>query len=134
MNKVLLIGNLGAAPEVKESKGVTFCRFSLATNERWKDRSGQPRERTDWHTVVAFSGLAKSLRRLEKGAQVAVDGKLRVRRYEKDGETRYAVEVHADAIQFLSKRHPGHAPEPDEMGLGKHDEHQPGLDDDEIPF
>ncbi len=139
MNKVLLTGNLGAAPEVKESKGVTFCRFSLATNERWKDRAGRPQERTDWHQVVAFGGLAKSLRSLEKGAKLGVEGKLRVRRYEKDGETRYAVEVHADEIEFLNRRHRDHEPEPDEARGGEPEEHEPGepepyLDDDEIPF
>ena len=104
MNKVMLIGNLGKPALVKSSNGTTFCRLSLATNEKWKDKGGNRQERTDWHTVVAFGTLAKALEILDRGDRVAVVGKLRTSKYVKDGETRWSVEVHAEEVEFLKLR------------------------------
>jgi single-strand DNA-binding protein len=127
MNKVLLVGNLGADVVVTESKGVSYCRFSLATNERFRDREGVLQERADWHQVVAFSKLAQALGRLAKGERIAVEGKLRCRSYEKDGEKRWTVEVHAERVEFLGgkRRERDDASEPEESASDL---------DDEIPF
>ena len=102
MNLVVLVGNLGEAPEVKESKGVTYARFSLATTHRFKDAEGTPAQRTDWHRVVAFNGLAQTCGQLGKGAKVAVEGQLRTNSYQpEEGERRTVTEVHATRIEFL---------------------------------
>jgi single-strand DNA-binding protein len=101
MNSTQLIGNLGAAPEIKESKGTLYARFRLAINQRWIDGEGNKQQRTDWIQVVAFNGLAKSLEALDTGDQVAVVGRLHTSSYERDGETRTSVEVHAQEVQFL---------------------------------
>jgi single-stranded DNA-binding protein len=70
MNSVQLIGNLGASPEINESKGTTYARFRLAINQRWVDGEGKKQQRADWIQVAAFNGLAKSLEALGKGDQV----------------------------------------------------------------
>jgi single-strand DNA-binding protein len=101
MNSVQLIGNLGAAPEINESKGTTYARFRIALNQRWVDGEGKKQQRTDWLTVVAFNGLAKSLAALDKGDQVAVAGRLRSNSYEHEGEIRTSIEVHAQEVDFL---------------------------------
>jgi single-strand DNA-binding protein len=101
MNTTHLIGNLGAAPEIKESKGTTYARFRIAINERWVDDEGKRQHRADWFQVVAFNGLAKSIAPLGKGDRVAIVGRLRCNSYERDGETRTAVEVHAQVVEFL---------------------------------
>ena len=124
MNIVLLTGNLGQAPEVRDTKTTTVARFSLATNERFKDRDGERHERTDWHRVVAFGALAKTLEQLQAGDKVTVRGKLRTNTYEKNGEKRTAVEVHAAAVEFLVVKNWRDAPAA-EVDEG---------DDDDIPF
>jgi single-strand DNA-binding protein len=101
MNSVQLIGNLGATPEIKESKGTTYARFRLAINQRWVDGEGNRQQRTDWIQVAAFNGLAKSLESLTTGDRVAVVGRLHTSTYERDGETRTSVEVHAQVVEFL---------------------------------
>jgi single-strand DNA-binding protein len=101
MNSIQLIGNLGAAPEINESKGTTYARFRLAINQRWVDGEGQKQQRTDWIQVTAFNGLAKSLEALGKGDQVAVVGRLHSSSYEREGEARTSIEVHAQAVEFL---------------------------------
>ena len=103
MNSVTLVGNLGDAPKVGDSNGVSWARFSLATTERFKDRDGQPSERTDWHQVYTFGPLAKTLAVLAKGAKVAVHGKLRKNSWERDGETQTVVEVQATEVEFLRR-------------------------------
>ena len=103
INSVVIHGNLGADPVVKESgKGVTYAQFSMACNQVWKDGSGNPRERADWFRVVAFNGLAATLARLQKGDQVAVAGRLQSRVYKDDlGVNRTIVEIVATTVEFL---------------------------------
>ena len=108
VNKVTLIGNLGNSPEVRTlpNTGGHIARFSLATSERWADRAGTKRERTEWHRVVVFGRLAETCERfLSKGSQVYIEGRLITREYQaKDGSgKRYTTEIVARQIQFLAK-------------------------------
>ena len=97
LNKVMLIGRLGADPEVRDTKtGGRFATFSLATSERWKDKSGEQQERTEWNRVVVFQeGLIPVIEKyVTKGSNVFIDGKLQTRKYEdKDGVEKYTTEV-----------------------------------------
>ena len=107
VNKVILIGNLGKDPEVRhfENGGVVAC-FSLATSESFLDsQSGERREITDWHDIVAWRGLALVAEKiLCKGARVYVDGRLKKRSYQdKDGVPKISVEVVAEELILLSK-------------------------------
>jgi single-strand DNA-binding protein len=108
INVVVLTGNLGKAPVIAQSKGgVIYAHFSLATNLRYKDSEGERRERTDWHRVVAFNGLAETLDRLSTGDRVAVQGRLQSNTYEdREGKKRTLIEVIAETIQFLSLKYP----------------------------
>lgn len=102
VNKVFLIGNLGKDPEVRDVNGTSVCRFSLATNERWKDRDGNPQERVEWHNIVVWGPQAKPCGQyLQKGRQVCVEGSIRTREYEKDGETKRITEINAQHVTFL---------------------------------
>lgn len=98
VNKVLLIGNLGADPEIRQTRdGRPVATLSIATSESWRDRaSGERRERTEWHRVVIFSeGLCKIVERyLKKGAKVYLEGELRTRKWQdQSGADRYTTEV-----------------------------------------
>lgn len=107
VNKVILVGNLGADPEVRYTQGgQAVCNFNVATNERWKDKtSGQPEERTEWHRVVVWGKLAELCRDyLAKGRTVYLEGRLQTRKWEKDGQTKYTTEVVAQTVQFLGAR------------------------------
>ena len=109
INKVIVIGNLGANPMVRTmgESGRSVANFSLATTERFNDRNGARQERTQWHRIVAFGRLADICERfLGKGRQVYVEGSLSTRQYEaKDGSgKRYQTEIVARQIRFLGKR------------------------------
>ncbi len=97
VNKVILVGNLGRDPEVRQSQaGAKIVNFSVATSESWKDKNtGERRERTEWHRVVIFSeGLANIAEQyLRKGSKVYLEGALQTREYEKDGTKRYSTEI-----------------------------------------
>ena len=97
LNKVCLIGNLGKDPEVRSTQsGDKIVSFSVATSERWKDKSGERREKTEWHNVVIFNeGLAGVAERfLRKGSKVYVEGAMKTRKWtDRDGNERYSTEV-----------------------------------------
>jgi len=97
VNKVILVGNLGRDPEVRQSQaGAKIVNFSVATSDSWKDKNtGERREKTEWHRVVIFSeGLANIAEQyLRKGSKVYIEGSLQTREYEKDGIKRYSTEV-----------------------------------------
>ena len=99
LNKVLLIGRLGADPEIKQMvNGKSVARLSLATSQSWKDKnSGEKKEKTEWHRVVVFNeGLVKVVQQyLKKGAQVYVEGQLNTRKWkdEQSGQDKYSTEV-----------------------------------------
>lgn len=107
VNKVILIGNLGADPEVRYFQdGTAVANFNIATSEEWKDRNtGEKRSKTEWHRIVAFRRLAEICGEyLTKGKQIYIEGKLQTRSYEKDGTTRYITEIVADSMRMLGPR------------------------------
>ena len=114
VNKVILIGNLGADPETRYSTdGAAITNIRMATTDRWKDKSsGEMREQTEWHRVVFFGRLAEIAGEyLKKGSPVYVEGRLRTRKWtDKEGNDRYTTEVTADGMQLLGSR--GGAGEP----------------------
>ncbi|OGQ08874.1 MAG: single-stranded DNA-binding protein [Deltaproteobacteria bacterium RIFCSPLOWO2_12_FULL_40_28] len=103
VNKVILIGNLGGDPEIRYTQGgQAVGTLTLATNEKWTNKSGQPEERTEWHRVVVWGKLAELCREyLYKGRPVYVEGRLQTRKWEKDGQPRYTTEIVAQTVQFL---------------------------------
>ena len=109
INKVIVIGNLGANPVIRAlpNSGQNVANFSLATTERFTDRNGAKQERTEWHRMVAFGRLADTCQRfLSKGRQVYVEGRLTTRQYEaKDGSgKRYRTEIVARQLRMLGNR------------------------------
>ena len=113
VNKVIVIGNLGANPDIRAlPSGQNVANFSLATTERFTDRNGAKQERTDWHRIVAFGQLADTCDRfLSKGRQVYVEGRLTTRQYDaKDGSgKRYRTEIVARQLRLLGNRTNGNA-------------------------
>ncbi len=108
LNRVMFIGNLGRDPEIRRlDSGVTVAKFSIATNESYKDKnSGEWITQTEWHDIVMWRGLAdRAERQLKKGNMVYVEGKLTHRKYQdKDGIDRYVTEVVANTFRLLEKR------------------------------
>lgn len=110
VNKVILIGNLGKDPEVRHLEGgVAVARFPIATSETFKDKNGEKQERTEWHNIVVWRGLAEvSEKYLKKGQSVFIEGKIRTNSYQdKDGVQRYSTEIVADNMTMLSPREGG---------------------------
>ena len=107
LNRVELIGNLGADPEMREAKsGMAIGNLRIATTHRAKDKDGVWTDMTEWHRVVCFGKLAENCERfLNKGRQVFVDGRIQTRKWDdKDGNTRYSTEIVATDIKFLGGR------------------------------
>ncbi len=104
---MILIGNLGADPEVRHlQNGTPVANIRLATSETYKDRqTGERREQTEWHNVVLWRGLAEITEKyLRKGSKVYIEGKLRTRQWQdKDGQTRYTTEIVADEMTMLDR-------------------------------
>ncbi len=102
MNKVFLLGNLGADPELREFDGNAKLRFRLATTAKWRDKlSGEMKERTEWHTLTMWGKRAEALSSmLTKGTRVMIEGRLENRSYEVDGVTRHVTEVKVDDLFF----------------------------------
>ena len=149
INKVILVGNLGRDPEVRSTpSGQPVATFTVATSRRWKDKSGQRQEQTEWHTVVCWGRQAEVAGQyLTKGKQVYVEGRLQTRSWDdkNSGEKRYKTEVICDNFQMLGGRGGdfegggmggspssggggGGGPVYDEGGYGG------GPEDDDIPF
>ena len=139
VNKVILVGNLGADPDMRYTPGgAAVCELRLATNESWTDRSGQRQERTEWHRIVVWGKRAEVVSKyLSKGRQIYVEGRIRTRSWDdKEGNKRYTTEIIANDVQFLGGGGKGGEqqedgpppPEPDYGGgFG-------GNPDDDIPF
>jgi single-strand DNA-binding protein len=105
LNRVTILGNLGAKPELKYlSKGTAVCELRIATNESWKDESGAKQEKVEWHSVVVWGPQAEACGQyLDKGRTVAVEGRLQTRSWEdkNSGETKYKTEIVANNVQFV---------------------------------
>ena len=111
VNKVILIGNLGADPEVRYTPdGAPVANFNLATSESWNDRtSGEKQERTEWHRLVVWRKLAEIAGQyLKKGSKIYIEGKLQTRSWEdQSGQKRYTTEVVVNELQMLDSRGEG---------------------------
>ena len=115
INKVILVGNLGKDPEIRHTTdGKPIANITVATSETWKDKnSGEPREKTEWHRVVIFGGVANIVEQyLHKGSKVYIEGKLQTRKWQdKNGQDRYTTEVVVDGfngvMQMLDSRSTG---------------------------
>jgi single-strand DNA-binding protein len=108
VNKVIVVGNLGADPETRYMpSGEAVTNIRVATTDKWKDKaSGEMKEATEWHRIVFFNRLAEVAGEyLKKGSQVYVEGSLRTRKWQdKDGHDRYSTEIRADVMQMLGSR------------------------------
>lgn len=113
VNKVILVGNLGADPEVRYMpNGGVVANVNLATGESWKDQNGQLQERTEWHRVVFFARLGEIVRDyVKKGSKIYVEGRLQTRKWQdKNGQDRYTTEIVANEMQMLDRLGGGSAP------------------------
>jgi len=148
INKVLLIGNLGADPEMRSTaNGDAICNLRLATNESWKDKhTGEQRESTEWHTVVLYRKLAEIAERyLKKGARIYIEGRVRYRKWQdKNGIERTSTEIEASSMTMLdpkggsvSQTKDGRGPSTlrgeSPVGFGSSGR-EPAFPDDGIPF
>ena len=107
INKVILVGNLGKDPEVRYTQdGQAVANFTIATTETWKDKTtGEKREKTEWHRIVAFRRLGEICGQyLAKGKQVYIEGRLQTRSWEQDGVTKYTTEIVANEMQMLGSK------------------------------
>ncbi|MEN8720085.1 MAG: single-stranded DNA-binding protein [Oceanococcaceae bacterium] len=141
INKVILVGNLGAAPESRATNtGSTVCNIRIATSESWKDKqSGETQERTEWHNVVFFGRLAEvAAQYLRKGSQVYVEGSLRTRKWQgQDGQDRYTTEIIASEMQMLGGRDDGQQTQRESHPQERQQTAPPpaaGGTDDDLPF
>ena len=106
VNKVILVGNLGADPEVRKTANQqTVTQFSLATSESWTNKEGERQEKTEWHRIVIWGKLAETCaKHLAKGRQVFIEGRLQTRSWETEqGQKRFTTEVVANQVLFLGK-------------------------------
>lgn len=137
VNKVILVGNLGKDPEVRHLEGGTsVANFTLATNDFYKDKQGARVERTEWHNISAWRGLAELAEKfLKKGSQVYIEGKLRTRQYQdKDQQTRYITEIIADEISLLGNRPGGSGAAPNGAGATESVSLRQEPELDQLPF
>ena len=117
VNRVHLIGNIGRDPEIRYTQsGTAVCELSIATSEKWKDKSGETQEKTEWHRVVCWNQLAENCSKyLSKGRSCYVEGKLQTRKWtDKEGVDRYTTEIVAQNVVFL-----GGGGERGEQGQGR---------------
>ena len=122
INKVILVGNLGNDPETRfMPNGNPVTNISIATSESWKDKqSGQQQERTEWHRIVFFNRLAEIAGEyLKKGSKVYIEGALRTRQWDKEGQKHYSTDIIANEMQMLDGRNDGG------MGGGFNQNNQP---------
>ncbi len=138
INKVILVGNLGADPEIRYTQGGTpVANFNVATTETWRNQDGGKEEHTEWHKIVVWRKLAEICGEyLSKGSKVYLEGRIRTRKWQdRDGNDRYTTEIEARDVQFLTPRGAsnsggsgqGYEQEP------SYSEPPPGVGDD-VPF
>ncbi len=114
VNKVILVATCGKDPEMKSMpNGNAVANFSVATSESWKDAQGNKQESTEWHRCVAFGKLAEIIGQyVRKGSKVYLEGKLKTRQWEQDGQKRYATEVLVSEMQMLDSKPAGQSEAP----------------------
>lgn len=138
INKVILIGNLGKDPEVRNlESGAKVANFTLATSETYKNRDGQKVTQTEWHNIVLWRGLAEIAEKyLRKGNQVFIEGKIRSRSWDdKDGNKRYITEIMGDNLTMLGGRRDNDDKAPAEATNGENTPDADVSDEkDDLPF
>lgn len=143
LNRVTLIGRLGADPETRHTQGgKTVCTLRLATGEKWRDKqTGEMQERTEWHSVVLFDRRAEvASEYLAKGSLVYIEGQLRTEKYtDKEGVERYTTKIYASDLKLLGSRPDGgrsheRAPAAKPAGRPAQRQAEPDFDDDLAPF
>lgn len=144
VNKVILVGNLGKDPESRVTgSGESVCTFGIATTETWRDKAtGDKKEVTEWHKVVAYGKLAEIAGQyLRKGSQVYIEGKIKTRKWQdNNGQDRYTTEITASALTMLGKKgdDEGERQQPKQQGASPNQRNEavpPFNDlDDDIPF
>jgi single-strand DNA-binding protein len=140
-NKIILVGNLGRDPELRYTpQGTPVCSFSMATNEKRKDKTGEMQDQTTWFKVTLWNRQAETAAQyLTKGKQVYIEGRLRVEEWtDRDGKPRQTLEVQATEMHFIGgSRGEGEAPmerAASASGGGGAEQPQPDVADDDIPF
>jgi single-strand DNA-binding protein len=134
VNKVILVGNLGADPEMRYTAGGTaVCKFSLATSRKFTGKDGQKQEKTEWHRIVAWAKLAEICGQyLSKGKQVVIEGRIEYGSYEKDGVKHYTTDIVAENMTMLgSPPGQGNRGQEPESPFGPP---EGGMPEDDIPF
>ena len=143
VNKVILIGNLGSDPELRDTSGGTqVCNFRLATNEQYKDKDGNKQTRAEWHSIVTFGKLAAICAQyLRKGKQIYIEGRVQTRSWDKDGVTKYKTEVVANQMLMLGGKQDSAGYEPAAQNVGTVVNNADnmaadggGADDEDLPF
>lgn len=142
VNKIILIGNLGADPEVRSTSGGTpVANFRLATSETYKNRDGERETRTEWHRVVTFGRLAEICGQyLKKGKQIYIEGRIQTREWEdQTGNKRWTTEIVANQMQMLGRAGDGGGSSPDDSQETQYADggsQAPAAtdDDDDLPF
>jgi single-strand DNA-binding protein len=138
VNKVILVGNVGKDPEVKYTpSGTALAKFTIATNERFKDNSGEWRDRTEWHNVLAWERLAEIVgEHVRKGSKIYIEGRLQTSSWEdrQSGEKKYRTEIVARDLVLLGS-HDGPEPEAEDPNRERETVHAAsGEITDDIPF
>jgi len=134
INKAILVGRLGKDPDVRYTPdGAAVTSFSLATDEQWKDKSGEKVQNTDWHNIITFGKLAEVCGNyLSKGQLVYIEGRIRTRAWEgKDGAKRYTTEIIASDMKMLTPKSSGRH-EPREAYASRDD--RPLPEENDVPF
>lgn len=138
MNKVMLLGNLGADPELRHTAaGRAVLNIRMATTETWLDKDKTPQSNTEWHSVVVWGNRATGLAKvLKKGNRILVEGGLRTSNYEKDGVKRYKTEVHATQVCFADGggNKVSRGERNDDGGGPVVENNYPPVQDDDIPY
>jgi len=135
LNRVMLIGRLGADPETRYTQsGKAVTNIRIATSDKWKDKqTGEKKEKTEWHSIIVFEKLGEIIAEYtRKGSQIYVEGKLQTRKWQdKEGKDRYTTEVIAQSVQLLTKPEQRPAAQPAQQRPAPVDD---GGFDDNIPF
>lgn len=134
-NKIILVGNLGRDPELRYTpQGTPVCSFTVATNEKRKDRAGESQDFTTWFKVTLWGRQAETASQyLTKGRPVYIEGRLRLEEYtDRDGNKRQSLEVNATDIHFIGSR--GDEPREGARTTTSQQSHEPDISDDDIPF
>lgn len=140
-NRIILVGNLGRDPELRYTQaGTPVCSFSMATNEKRKNKQGEYEPTTTWFRITLWGRQAETASQyLQKGRSVYIEGRLRQDEYvDREGKQRFSLEVHGTDMQFIGgardQEGEGGATDQRRPGTDDHDQRQPDLADDDVPF